>query len=83
MSDIVERLKRGESCLEGGGKTCINMDAVNGCLCAIAADEITRLTVDNKRLRAAIERALRQLADGNRVLATSTLSAALSGDKHE
>jgi hypothetical protein len=34
-----------------------------------------------KRLRAAIERALRQLADGNRVSATGTLAAALSGDK--
>ncbi len=46
MSDIVERLKRGESCLKGGGQTCIKMNAVYGCLCAIAADEITRLTAD-------------------------------------
>jgi hypothetical protein len=45
--------------------------------------EITTLRADNKRLRAAIECALRQLADGNRVLATGTLAAALSGDKHE
>jgi ferredoxin len=50
MSDIVERLNRGEGCLEEGGKTCISMDAVNGCLCAIAADEITRLTAENEKL---------------------------------
>jgi hypothetical protein len=55
MSDIVERLKRGESCLKGDRQTCISMDAVNGCLCAIAADEITRLTAEMKRLRAALE----------------------------
>ncbi len=46
MSDIVERLNRGEGCLEEGGKTCISMDAESGCLCAIAADEITRLRAD-------------------------------------
>jgi hypothetical protein len=50
MSDIVERLKRGESCLEGGRQTCVSMNAVNGCLCAIAADEIVRLTAEMKRL---------------------------------
>jgi hypothetical protein len=55
MSDIVERLNRGEGCLEEGGKTCISMDAVSGCLCAIAADEITRLTAEMKRLRAALK----------------------------
>lgn len=54
MTDIVERLKRGESCLQKGGRTCIRMVAVNGCLCAIAADEITRLTAEMKRLRAAL-----------------------------
>jgi hypothetical protein len=43
MTDIVERLNRGEGCLEEGGKTCISMDAESGCLCAIAAAEITRL----------------------------------------
>jgi hypothetical protein len=37
MSDIVERLNRGEGCLEEGGKTCISMDAESGCLCVIAA----------------------------------------------
>jgi hypothetical protein len=37
----------------------------------------------NEKLRAAIECALRQLADGKRMSATSTLAAALSGDKHE
>lgn len=46
MTDIVERLNRGEGCLEEGGKTCISMDAESGCLCAIAADEITRLTAE-------------------------------------
>lgn len=51
MSDIVERLKRGESCLKGSGQTCISMNAVNGCLCAIAADEITRLAAEVERLR--------------------------------
>jgi Tfp pilus assembly protein PilF len=46
-----------------------------------ASAEITRLTAENEKLRAAIECALRQLADGNRVLATGTLADALSGDK--
>jgi hypothetical protein len=55
MSDIVERLNRGEGCLEEGGQTCISMNAVSGCLCAIAADEITRLTAENERLRAALD----------------------------
>jgi hypothetical protein len=32
------------------------MDAVSGCLCAIAADEITRLTAEMKRLRVALHR---------------------------
>jgi hypothetical protein len=54
MSDIVERLNRGEGCLEEGGKTCISMDAENGCLCAIAADEITRLTAEVERRDAAL-----------------------------
>jgi uncharacterized protein YfcZ (UPF0381/DUF406 family) len=43
--------------------------------------EIKRLTAEVERLRAAIKCALRQLADGNRVLATGTLADALSGDK--
>ena len=42
---------------------------------------IERQMEDRAKLRAAIECALRQLADGNRVLATGTLAAALSGDK--
>ena len=50
MIDIVERLNRGEGCLEEGGKTCISMDAESGCLCAIAADEITRLRAEVERL---------------------------------
>jgi hypothetical protein len=43
--------------------------------------EVARLTAENAKLRAAIERALRQLADGNKVLATGTLADVLSGDK--
>jgi len=43
--------------------------------------EIVVQRAENEQLRAAIECALRQLADGNRVLATGTLADALSGDK--
>ena len=46
MTDIVERLRRGEGCAEEGGKTCIDMSAEGGCICAIAADEIERLRAD-------------------------------------
>jgi hypothetical protein len=56
MTDIVERLNRGEGCLEEGGKTCISMDAESGCLCAIAADEITRLRAEVERMREALEK---------------------------
>ncbi len=55
MSDVVERLNRGEGCLEEGGKTCISMDAESGCICAIAADEIARLRAENERLQAALK----------------------------
>jgi hypothetical protein len=58
MSDIVERLNRGEGCLEEGGQTCISMNAESGCLCAIAADEIVRLTAEVEKLREALEAAL-------------------------
>ncbi len=51
MSDIVERLNRGEGCLEEGGQTCISMNAESRCLCAIAADTITRLTAENEKRR--------------------------------
>lgn len=51
MSDIVERLNRGEGCLEEGGQTCISMNAESRCLCAIAADTITRLTAEVERLK--------------------------------
>lgn len=50
MIDIVGRLNRGEGCLEEGGKTCISMDAESGCLCAIAADTITRLTKEVEKM---------------------------------
>jgi len=42
-------------------------------------DKIEQLTAENEKLRAAIECALRQLADGNRVMATGTLADALAG----
>jgi hypothetical protein len=42
---------------------------------------IRKVEAESEKLRAAIERALRQLADGNRVLATGTLADVLSGDK--
>lgn len=49
MSDIVERLRCGEPCLEASGiNECRVKDAASGCLCAMAADEI-------ERLRAALE----------------------------
>jgi hypothetical protein len=38
---------------------------------------IRKVEAGNEKLRAAVERALRQLADGNRVLATGTLADAL------
>ena len=47
----------------------------------IKREFVEKLESEIKKLRAAIECALRQLADGNRVLATGTLAAALSGDK--
>ena len=48
MSNIVERLRKGEPCLEACGDRCKEMSVRGGCLCAIAADEI-------ERLRAALE----------------------------
>ena len=55
MSEIVERLNRGEGCLEDGGQTCISMNAESGCLCAIAADTITRLTAEVTEYEAAFD----------------------------
>lgn len=43
MSDIVERLRRGEPCREGCGAPCKVMDAASGCACAEAADHIEKL----------------------------------------
>jgi hypothetical protein len=40
MTDIVERLRRGEACIND---PCRMMDARSGCCCAEAADEIERL----------------------------------------
>ena len=56
MSDIVKRLNKGEGCLEEGGKTCISMDAESGCICAIAADEITALRAEVERLKRSRDR---------------------------
>lgn len=63
MSDIVERLRNGEPCLDPSGVRCRIMDARYGCLCAIAADEIVRITAEVERLRAALEAALEDGAD--------------------
>ena len=43
MSDLVERLRRGEPCREGCGAPCRTMDAASGCICAEAADRIEQL----------------------------------------
>lgn len=42
-TNVVPRLRAGESCAEMG-QQCRSMTAAGGCLCAIAADEIDRLT---------------------------------------
>lgn len=51
MSDLVERLRRGEPCREGCGAPCRTMDAASGCICAEAADRIEQLeaTLDTVR----------------------------------
>jgi hypothetical protein len=40
MTDIVERLRRGEACID---HKCRMMEARSGCTCAEAADKIERL----------------------------------------
>lgn len=55
MSEIVERLRKGEACKENGG-VCALMDARSGCLCATAADEIARI--------AALEARVKELEEG-------------------
>jgi hypothetical protein len=50
VSDIVERLRNGEPCRATSGVRCRFMDARYGCLCAIAADEITRLTAEVEKV---------------------------------
>lgn len=55
MTDIVERLRAGEPCVECCGDHCAVMEVRSGCLCAIAADTITALRAENERLRAALE----------------------------
>lgn len=50
MSDIVERLRVGEPCA-GGPDECCDKKASSGCLCAEAADTITRLTAEVERLK--------------------------------
>lgn len=61
MSDIVERLRNGEPCRATSGVRCRFMDARYGCLCAIAADEITRLTAENEKLRKELDEAQREI----------------------
>lgn len=58
MSDLVERLRRGEPCREGCGGPCRTMDAASGCICAEASDRI-------ERLEAALEGAAVQFANNN------------------
>jgi len=54
--DIVKRLRNGEPCKEASADGCCKvMDARSGCICAEAADELSRLTAENERLRAALE----------------------------
>ena len=44
MSDLVEKLRNGYPCLEGGSDhTCRVRNAASGCLCATAADRIAKL----------------------------------------
>lgn len=44
MSDLVEKLRNGYPCLEGGSDhTCRVRNAASGCLCATAADRIAEL----------------------------------------
>jgi hypothetical protein len=48
-----------------------------------AADTITRLTTENEKLKAAIEAAIVDLTNNQRLQAHRKLARALSGDKHE
>ncbi len=49
--DIVKRLRQGYPCKEAAADGCCKvMDARSGCLCAEAADTITRLTAEVERL---------------------------------
>jgi len=66
------------------------MDARYGCLCAIAADEITRLTAENEKLAEAVLCAALMLSERGLSSAEkcemaydylSEIHAALSGDK--
>jgi hypothetical protein len=46
-------------------------------------DTITRLTAENEKLKAAIEAAIVDLTNNQRLQAHRKLARALSGDKHE
>lgn len=64
MGDIVERLRNGYPCLEGGSDhTCRVRNAASGCLCATAADTITRLRAEVDRKDKALLAALNDLSE--------------------
>jgi len=51
--DLVERLRAGYPCKEAAADGCCKvMDARSGCICAEAADELSRLTAEVARLSA-------------------------------
>ena len=66
MSDIVKRLRCGEDCALDGGLTCIDMSAENDCICAIAADTITRRTEEVERMRAALQHIAWEQEEGDK-----------------
>jgi hypothetical protein len=75
MSDIDTIVVRLLHCSENCGDEYLRE------LTGKAADTITRLTADNKRLRAAIEAAIVDLTNNQRLQAHRKLARALSGDK--
>jgi predicted RNase H-like nuclease (RuvC/YqgF family) len=60
MTSIVERLRRGEACIND---PCRTMEARSGCCCATAADEIERLEREVKALHETIGEIDRQHKD--------------------
>jgi hypothetical protein len=68
MSEIVERLRYGEPCIESCGDRCKVRDTRSGCTCAEAADEITRLEARVKEMEEVCRKliAYEQAMDGGR-----------------